>query len=195
MTAKPRSRSHILSESDIKAICDNAKAPIDQVILICCLFCGMRVGETAHLKRSWWNGSEITIPAKQPCSCYECNLESRKDKKGIWTPKTDRAERVIPVSKAYGLYMDKFFVTHKGIGLSRIRIYQRLKTIASKAGLKSNVFPHALRATFLTDLIEKGVELWIVKEVAGHATIRTTEGYVRLRPQAVKREFEKKVWK
>ena len=194
---KPKSRSHILSIEDIGALCSHVREPIDKVILICCLFSGMRVGEVAHMRNSWWNGSAITIPPKQPCSCYECNLEGRdkKGKKGFWYPKTDRAERIIPVRDKYQPILDRFFSYNKAVGITRIRIYQRMKELTRKAGVRSNVFPHAMRATYITDLIERSVDLWVVKEVVGHASIRTTEQYVKLRPQAVKRELEKKAWK
>lgn len=192
--AKPKSRAHIMNLEAINAMVENASALIDQVVLICCLFCGMRVGEVAHMKRSWWDGSHIRIPAKEPCLCYDCNLEVRnaKGKRGVWTAKTDRAERIIPVKPKYLPHLNSFFKQNAKIGISRIRIYQRLRALGKKAGIKTSVFPHAMRATYITDLIEHGVDLWVVQALVGHSSLRTTEEYVRLRPGAVESELKKK---
>ena len=54
---------------------------------------GMRVGEIAHLQKSWidFQDDRIHIPAQMQCDCFEC-----KAHKSLWAPKTPAAVRSIP---------------------------------------------------------------------------------------------------
>ena len=55
----------------------------------------------------------------------------------------------------------------------------RFKALLAKAGIR-DVGVHALRHTALTRMVEQGVPLPVVKEIAGHADIRTTMRYLQL---------------
>ena len=49
-----------------------------------------------------------------------------------------------------------------------------------EAGITKRIYPHPLRHSFATHLIEQGTDLKIVKELYGQASIRTTEIYVHI---------------
>lgn len=54
-----------------------------------------------------------------------------------------------------------------------------MKVYIRRAGLPDHLHFHNLRHTFITNLIKKGVSIYKVKELAGHADITTTIGYYR----------------
>ena len=54
------------------------------------------------------------------------------------------------------------------------------KLTAREAGITKRIYPHLLRHSFATHLIERGTDLKIVKELMGHNSIRTTEIYVHI---------------
>ena len=57
---------------------------------------------------------------------------------------------------------------------------KKLKEAAKEAGITKRVYPHLLRHSFATHLIEQGTDLKIVKELLGHNQLKTTEMYVHI---------------
>lgn len=65
--------------------------------------------------------------------------------------------------------------------LSRIRLYQLLKELASEAGIPPDrVSPHVLRHAFATHLLAGGADLRALQSMLGHADIATTEIYTHV---------------
>lgn len=56
---------------------------------------------------------------------------------------------------------------------------RQFKALLQLAGIRE-VSVHVLRHTAITRLIEQGVPVPVVKDIAGHSDIRTTMGYVHL---------------
>jgi integrase/recombinase XerD len=77
-------------------------------------------------------------------------------------------------------FEDFVFLNRLGSGLSRISVFNLIKTLAEKIGLKKIVSPHTLRHSFATHLIEGGADLRAVQEMLGHSSITTTEIYTHL---------------
>ena len=57
---------------------------------------------------------------------------------------------------------------------------KRLKAAAQEAGIAKRIYPHLLRHSFATHLLEQGTDIKIVKELMGHNNIKTTERYVHI---------------
>ncbi len=57
---------------------------------------------------------------------------------------------------------------------------KRLKAAAREAGITKRIYPHLLRHSFATHLLEQGTDIKIVKELMGHNNIKTTERYVHI---------------
>ena len=193
---KPRVEDHIIERSeDIAALGLAAKELIDQVILICLLDCGMRVSELAHMQRSWWSGKVIKIPSSRKCGCFDCNKHGRPAEKiGIWTPKTKRAIRTIPVRPTFRPILDKFFYLNVEFPLGRGMIWLRVKRLAEVAGIKGNVFPHALRGTWFTRVLGEGMPEAAVRDLGGHESLATTGRYTRFSAELLEKILKEKVW-
>jgi integrase/recombinase XerD len=84
------------------------------------------------------------------------------------------------------------FLSVRGGPLSPDRVRQIVKERAKLAGIEQNVYPHLLRHSFATHLLEGGADLRVIQELLGHADIATTEIYThvdRLRLKSVHRQF------
>jgi len=75
---------------------------------------------------------------------------------------------------------DFIFLNRFGAKLSRISIFNLIKSLAITTGLKKTISPHTLRHSFATHLIEGGADLRAVQEMLGHSSITTTEIYTHI---------------
>lgn len=72
------------------------------------------------------------------------------------------------------------FLSNRGKALSRVRIGQILKQRAQQAGLSESVFPHLIRHSFATHLLENGADLRVIQDLLGHADLSTTQVYTHV---------------
>ena len=112
-------------------------------------------------------------------------------------------ERMVPVGRAAlksikrytetarakwlkGKSEDALFVTRQGKKMSRITVWTILKRAAEDAGLHKKVYPHILRHSFATHLLEGGADLRVVQELLGHSDISTTQIYTHIEKARLK---------
>ncbi|MDD2530293.1 MAG: tyrosine-type recombinase/integrase [Bacteroidales bacterium] len=72
------------------------------------------------------------------------------------------------------------FLNQRGGHLTRIAAFQAIKEIAQRAGIEKNIHPHTFRHSFATELMLAGADIMVVRELMGHASVRSTEIYTHL---------------
>ncbi len=82
------------------------------------------------------------------------------------------------------------FVNRRGRPLSRQGLWGIVRAHARRIGL-ARAFPHALRHSFASHLLEGGADLRSVQALLGHADIGTTEIYTHLPSEAVRRMYRR----
>ena len=72
------------------------------------------------------------------------------------------------------------FISNRGNRISPRSIQQRIKKWAIKQGLSTHVYPHMLRHSFASHILESSGDLRAIQELLGHADISTTQIYTHL---------------
>jgi integrase/recombinase XerD len=78
------------------------------------------------------------------------------------------------------------FLGQHGRNLRPMRIWEIVKQQAARAGIKKNVYPHAMRHSFATHLLQNGADLRAIQEMLGHADIGTTQIYTHTDEQRLR---------
>jgi integrase/recombinase XerD len=75
---------------------------------------------------------------------------------------------------------DAVFLNQRGGRLTRQGAWLIVEGHAARVGLSEKVWPHVLRHSCATHMLERGADLRVVQELLGHARISTTQRYTRI---------------
>lgn len=90
-----------------------------------------------------------------------------------------------------GMEVPEVFVGRTGQPLSTRAIQARIRYWAKHQGLAQNVYPHLLRHSFASHMLESSGDLRAVQELLGHSDISTTQVYTHLDFQHLARVYDK----
>ena len=165
----------VLSVEEVTAILESV--PLghrDRAILEVLYGCGLRVSEVSSLKMShvYMDDGFVSVIGKGNKQRLVPLGEMAADAIKAYLP-----ARPVPAAPVYDDYL---FLNKFGKPLSRVSIFNMVKTQAMAAGVNKEISPHTFRHSFATHLIENGADLRIVQEMLGHESILTTEIYTHI---------------
>jgi integrase/recombinase XerD len=183
----PRNLPEILSLEEIEkmiALIDMSNPPghRNKAIIEVLYGCGLRVSELTGLRISqvYFNEAYIRVLGKG----------SKERLIPLGQPAANAMEQYIRYERVHQKVATKdadlVFINNRGNGLSRVMIFNLVKGLSKKAGIRVTVSPHTFRHSFATHLIENGADLRAVQEMLGHESILTTEIYTHLNREFLK---------
>lgn len=87
-------------------------------------------------------------------------------------------------------HVPNLFLSARGNGLTVRGLEAIVKNIESKVGLKLNLHPHEFRHTFATSLLDNGLDLRLIQEILGHASLNTTQVYTHVSHKKLRKEYD-----
>lgn len=85
---------------------------------------------------------------------------------------------------------DYVFVNQRGKPLTSRGIQYILNEAVKLTDLNIHVHPHMLRHSFATHLLDNGADLRVVQELLGHSSLSTTQIYVHISQERMKKVYE-----
>ena len=145
----------------------------DKAILELLYSAGLRVSELAGLELTDINLDEKVL------RCFGKGSKERLVPIGDYVVET--LAEYIDIRKTFLKdFSPHLFVTRLGKRFTREGIWKVVKTLARKAGIEKDVYPHIFRHSFATHLLAGGADLRSVQEMLGHADISTTQIYTHV---------------
>lgn len=160
----------VLSKEEIKKILDVTAKDLRFFCMFSILYsAGLRISELLNLKPGDISESRSMIRVRQG--------KGRKDRYTLLSKPL--VKKLVEYNR---LYRPKvwFFEHRPDEPFTESIISKRLKAAALEAGITKRIYPHLLRHSFATHLLEQGTDIKIVKELMGHNNIKTTERYVHI---------------
>jgi integrase/recombinase XerD len=87
--------------------------------------------------------------------------------------------------------MGYLFETNRHLPYSPRRVQQIVKATAAKAKIKKRVYPHLLRHSVATTLLERGMPIEQIQKFLGHAKLETTQVYAESTPEMIKDSYRR----
>ncbi|MBY0369892.1 tyrosine recombinase [bacterium] len=144
---------------------------------------GCRVSELAGILAADidWKGGLVLVRGKGgrerwvPLSQDSLTWAQRyRDLRHEWVARFDLLEQEV------------FFLTDRVKPYNRQQLWKWLRKYATKAGIHRKVWPHMIRHSVATHVLQGGADLRTVQELLGHRSISTTEIYTHLNVENLK---------
>ncbi|MBX3008030.1 MAG: tyrosine-type recombinase/integrase [Melioribacteraceae bacterium] len=168
-----------LNEDELLIILANTAYQHLKDIFTVGFYTGLRLGEIINMRWDWvdFHQNQITV---------KCTDQFQtKNKKERIVPMTDKVISVL-LSRFYKQTHpphELVFYRIRNKTLYQESISKQFKKIIRKSNLNDKIHFHTLRHSFASLLVQRGVSLFVVKELLGHEDLATTQIYSHLQQQ------------
>lgn len=172
---QPFRLASVMNATEIEAFLNVLDDLRKRAIFVTLYTAGLRLGEVCHLELKDLDTERMQIKIR--------SAKGHKDRYVILFPEN------LEILKTYvSQYQPKTFLFYsRGRPQNRIlerRVQDMFKEARVRAGLKREYTVHTLRHTFATQMLENGVNLFLLQRLMGHASISTTMRYLHIRETA-----------
>ena len=145
------------------------------------VYTGLRQMELLHLHKKQFNKQDRIIILDN----YYHTTKSRKIRN---VPLNAHAYKI--VTRRVNHERGDLIFTLNGERILQDNLQDKFKKYVKAAGLNSKLTFHCLRHTFASWLVQRGVSIYEVSKLLGHADIKTTQIYAHLRNDDLRRSVE-----
>lgn len=174
----PKSLPIFISRNELSKIIEVTDSEMMKVIFQTAFFTGLRLGELLNLK---WTSVDL-----------KRSIITVANSENFYTK--NKRERIVPISNSLNSILTNYlreirdennttfvFTKCSGVKLRNDFVSKTFKKSVRKAGLNARVHFHTLRHSFASCLVQRGVSLYVIKELLGHQDIATTQIYAHIK--------------
>jgi len=170
---RPERLPVILSEEEVARLIESACSSYHRVILMTLYATGLRREELSRLKLTDVDSQRMVIHVRQG--------KGNKDRDVTLSP------RLLEVLRAYWRWRKpKIYLfpsllrTRPEQPISSKTVWYAVREAARRAGIQKKVYPHLLRHSWATHLLERGTDLKTIQVLLGHVDLEATTIYLHL---------------
>jgi site-specific recombinase XerD len=191
-------------QGEVEALLGSCRSWRDRFVLVLLWFCGLRIGEALGLRRSDLH----LLSSARALGCavpgQHLHVVARDGNPNGAHAKS--GDRHVPVRSEVLACYDHYLAERRacgpaeacdfvlvnlghepfGVAMTTGTVRQWLAALSKTAGLDRAVRPHMFRHATASELVGRGVGLDVVRELLGHASVRSTEVYVHPDPDALR---------
>ncbi len=169
-----------ITEIELEEILEKTNSELLKDIFVTLYNTGMRAGEICNLE---WNDIDL-----------DKRFIKISNKEDFLTK--NRKERVVPINDNVMKILDRRFpkiinINSKqyvfyrvlGVKLNVDYLSKNFKRAVRAAGIGDQIHLHTLRHSFASCLVQKGVSLYVIRDLLGHSDLKTTQIYSHLQQQ------------
>jgi len=163
----------ILSEEEVARVIESAASSYHRVILMTLYGAGLRREELCRLKVTDVDSQRMVLHVRQG--------KGRKDRDVTLSPRLlevlrDYWKRRKPKTYLFPSYHSK----RREQPISSRTVYYAVSEASRRAGIQKKVYPHLLRHSWATHLLERGTDLKTIQIQLGHFDLEATTIYLHL---------------
>ena len=196
-----------INSNQLSAISNKLKSETAKDFVMIAFYTGMRLDEIVNLR--WKNidlqnrtitvGDEIFttkgrnqrfIPMSEEAIKVIETLRLRSVQDLELRMQNEKLHKIISI-KSLGSIQDFVFCKENGDKFTGNYFSRRFKSACKAAGMDNAIHFHTLRHSFASNLAQKGVPLYTIKELLGHSSISTTEIYSHLNMESLREAIKK----
>lgn len=142
--------------------------------------CGLRVSELCSLKEEDVDLTQSTI-----------KVLGKGQKHRIVPIGNHAKDAISELLKSKSTRSKYLFLTEKGAKLYPKLVYRLVKNFLADITEDGKIYPHALRHSFATHMLNRGADLKSIKELLGHENLSTTQIYTHVSVEHLKQTYKK----
>ena len=174
----PKSLPVFISYKELQLILKSTKSKMLNDLYQAAYFTGLRLSELLNLR---WNAIDLKTRIITVQNSDSFTTKSKKERiipvnESLFDILLKRYPKIIDINKT-----NLVFCKVPGVILNPDYVSKSFKKSVRAAKLDDKIHFHSLRHSFASNMVQKGVSLYVVKELLGHRDITTTQIYSHIR--------------